>query len=156
MGFGIHSQTLYTEKVGLFVDLNFFFPQKMTLKVSQGASSYSDVLTREDFDSLWGMSFLAGPSFAVSRGEGHIFTISPGIHYNLVSMKGDGGVSAVYMFGTGVNFQNNMKINERVYVDIGLELTYDFICKVITSGDTNSDVSHDFTCVPKIGLGFFL
>ena len=29
VGFGIHSQTLYTEKVGLFVDLNFFFPSSL-------------------------------------------------------------------------------------------------------------------------------
>ena len=58
IGLGIHALSLYTDQIGLHVNLDLVFPQTMNMKVSYGGITQSYSVSRSDYDSLWGMAAL--------------------------------------------------------------------------------------------------
>ena len=64
VGFGIHALTMYTDKIGLYVNMDLLFPQTMDLKMTYGGNTQSYSVSRSDYDSLWGMAALIAPAIS--------------------------------------------------------------------------------------------
>ena len=58
IGFGIHTLSLYRNRIGLYVNLDLAFPQTMNMKVTYGGITQSYSVSKSDYDSLWGMAAL--------------------------------------------------------------------------------------------------
>ena len=74
MGFGFSFAQYFGEKWGLDVGFDVFFPQKLTLTTTEGTVSVG----RDVYDSLWGIMFDLGPTFAVIRNDKMLFALNPG------------------------------------------------------------------------------
>ena len=51
-GFGIYALSLYTDRIGLYVNLDLVFPQTINMKVTYGGITQSYSVSRSDYDSL--------------------------------------------------------------------------------------------------------
>lgn len=151
--FGIHALSLYTERIGLYVNMDLVFPQKIKSKISYGGVSYTYDLSRSDYDSLWGMSALVAPAICITQSETMLFTVSPGLHYTM--LLADAATSSVsYLLGIGVNVQDSIFFSSNGYLSIGADIAYDFVGSSITNGESKSGNTHDFIITPRIGVGF--
>ena len=127
IGIGIHALSLYTDQIGLHVNLDLVFPQTMNMKVSYGGITQSYSVSRSDFDSLWGIAALfADATYAM----------------------------ASYVFGIGANVQDSIFFSSNGYFTVGADIAYDFLGFTIANGESKSEGTHDFIFNPKIGVGF--
>ena len=127
IGFGIHALSLYTDRIGLYVNLDLAFPQTMNMKVTYRGITQSYSVSRSDFDSLWGMAALfADAAYA----------------------------TAWYVFGIGANVQNSIFFSSNGYFIVGSDIAYDFLGFTIANGELKSGGTHNFIFNPKIGVGF--
>lgn len=58
VGFGIHALSLYTDRIGLYVNLDLAFPQTMNMKVTYGGVTQYYSVSRSDYDLLWKIAAL--------------------------------------------------------------------------------------------------
>lgn len=153
IGFGIHALSLYTDRIGLYVNLDLVFPQSINLKAKYNGNTYTYNLSRSDYDSLWGMAALFGPAICITQTDKMLFTVSPGIHYTMIFA--DAATSAVsYFFGIGANIQDSIFFSSNGYFTVGVDIAYDFLGFTIANGESKSGGTHDFIVNPKIGIGF--
>lgn len=153
IGFGIHALSLYTDKIGLYVNLDLVFPQTMNMKVTYGGISQSYSVSNSDYDSLWGMAALLGPAICITQTDKMLFTISPGIHYTMLFADA-AYATTTYVFGIGANIQYSIFFSTNGYFTIGADIAYDFLGVTIANGESKSGGTHDFILNPKIGVGF--
>ena len=153
IGFGIHALSLYTYRLGLYANLDLFFPQKMRTDLSYGGSSYSYEVSRSDYNSLWGMTLLLGPGICITNSDSMLFTISPGLHYMMLVANSSSSSSVSYLFGIGANIQDSIFFAENGYLTIGADIAYDFLGFSLVNGHSNSNNGRDFIINPKIGVG---
>lgn len=153
IGFGIHALSLYTDRIGLYVNLDLVFPQTMNMKVTYGGVTQSYSVSRSDYDSLWVMAALFAPAISIIHTDKMLFTVSPGIHYTM--MFADAAyATASYVFGIGANIQDSIFFSSNGYFTIGADIAYDFLGFTIANGESKSGGTHDFIFNPKIGVGF--
>lgn len=154
MGFGFSFAQYFGEKWGLDVGFDVFFPQKLTLTTTEGTVSVG----RDVYDSLWGIMFDLGPTFAVIRNDKMLFALNPGFHYMMLASFTSYMNSVGYMFGVGLSTEFDFKFTDLVYLRTGVDLAYDFynysVVSVPGKTGTNSGFTSDFSIVPKIGIGF--
>ena len=84
VGFGLHALSLYTNRIGLYVNLDLAFPRTMNMKVTYDGITQSYSVSRSDFDSLWRMAALFVPAISIIHTDKMLFTVSPGIHYTMM------------------------------------------------------------------------
>lgn len=154
IAFGIQALSLYTERLGLYVNLDLVLPQNISIKIGSGKLGYTIDMDRSDYDSLWGMSALLGPAICITQSDKMLFTVSPGIHYSLLSAEVEGNSSVVYLFGLGANIQDSIFFSDSGYFSFGADIAYDFYGVNISGGESKSETSHDFTFTPRVGIGF--
>ena len=153
IGFGMNALTLYSEKYGMFASVDLFFPQVVKLKLSYNGQTEAGVLDRSNYYSFWGMDAMFCFAMKVFQNETNLFTISPGIHYEMISAEALDS-SLAYTFGLGLNIQDYISINENVFFMLGANIAYDFIGFGIYNADVYSIKSNQFIFSPKIGIGF--
>ncbi|MCR5081414.1 MAG: hypothetical protein K6B17_08725 [Treponema sp.] len=151
---GIDALTLYTDKIGLYANFEIVFPQKLSTELSYGGSTVSYDLSRDDYDSLWGLTALFGPAFCISKSDTGIVTISPGLHYILVFAETPLSSVSSYLLGIGVNLQKSFFFGDNGYISIGADLAYDFLGTTTTDGQSSSGTTRDLIFVPRVGIGF--
>lgn len=147
IGLGIDGLTLFSDKVGLYVNLDFFLPLRISITQRYQDKIASAVVTPRNFESLLGISYLCGPSFVVSRSEKMLFTISPGLHSTILYFKSSSDASFLVQYGLGVNFQDQMFFSSKGFFLFGADVVYDFY--IMGSGRTNY-----WAIKPSLGLGF--
>lgn len=153
IGFGLHAMSIYTERIGLYVDLDLVFPQTVSISGAIGGRKITVETSRSDYNSLWGMSTIMAPAIVIKQNEKMLFTISPGIHYFM--LFADANTTAVsYLLGLGVNIQNSFFFGKNGYFTLGGDISYDFIGFAMSNGTTESGNTHDFLIKPQIGIGF--
>ena len=155
IGLGLNGLTLYSEKYGMFASLDLFFPQAVKIKLSYNGQTESGVIDRSNYYSFWGLESLFGFAIKILQNETNLFTISPGIHYEMISAEAQDS-SLVYTFGLGLNIQDYITINEKVFLMFGANIVYDFIRFGFYNADVYSIKSNQFIFSPKIGIGFEL
>ncbi len=153
IGFGLHALTLYTENVGVYVNLDLVFPQTIDIRID-----YSDVertysLNRSDYDSLWGLALLIGPAFSLYKSDKALFTIAPGIYYSMLYAQAN-TAAVSYIFGLGMNIQDSLFFGTSGYITFGADLAFDFLGITLIDGESNSGSTSDFIFNPKVGIGF--
>lgn len=149
IGFGLDALTLLSDKVGIYMNIDFFLPQRISIIQRYQGQTASAVVTRSDYNSIWGIYALMGPSFAVYRSERMLFTISPGIHYSVISANGSSS-SVTHMFGLGANFQDRIFFGSNGFFMFGADVVHDFYGRMTfeQSGRINY-----WTIRPNIGIG---
>lgn len=153
IAFGIHALSLYTERIGLYVNMDIIFPQKINSKITYWGVSYTFDLSRSDYDSLWGMSALFAPAICITQSESMLFTVSPGLHYTM--LFADAATTSVsYLLGVGVNVQDSIFFSSNGYFSVGADIAYDFVGSSIVNGESKSGNTNDFIFTPRIGVGF--
>jgi hypothetical protein len=155
VGFGMNALTLYSEKYGMFASLDLFFPQRIKLKLSYNGQTEAGVLDRSNYYSFWGMDAMFCFAMKVFQNETNLFTISPGIHYEMISAEAQDS-SLAYTFGLGLNIQDYISLNEKVFLMFGANIAYDFIGFGFYNADVYSITSNVFIFSPKIGIEFKL
>ena len=153
IGFGMNALTLYSEKYGMFASVDLFFPQVVKLKLSYNGLTEAGVIDRSNYYSFWGMDAMFCFAMKVFQNETNLFTISPGIHYEMISAEALDS-SLAYTFGLGLNIQDCISINENVFFMLGANIVYDFIGFGFYNADVYSIKSNQFIFSPKIGIGF--
>lgn len=154
-GLGLNGLTLYSEKFGVYSYLDVVFPQKIKLKLSYAGQTEYGVVDRSSYYSFWGIDSLLGFAIKVFQNEMNLFTISPGIHYEMLSAEAQDSV-LTYIFGLGLNIQDYISLNEKVFLMLGANILYDFVGFGLYNGESNSVDSNTFCVSPKIGIGFKL
>ncbi len=159
IGAGFHALTLYTETAGLYINADFFLPEAIEESISIGKSSrrssstYSSSTTyRSENDSIWGISVLAGPGFALSRTLSSMITISPGIYINMLFTDYNFSYSS-YSFGIGANLQYCFALGSVAYFYAGSDFAYTFYRVINDNGKTSTSNTSMFVLTPKLGLG---
>ncbi len=150
IGFGLDAVTLISEKAGVYVNLDFFLPQRISITQRYQEQTASAVFTRNNYNSIWGVSALMGPAFVVSRSEKMMFTISPGIHYSITYVDGS-SISVTHMFGIGSNLQGNIFFSSSGFFMFGADVVYDFYGRI---NSAESGRMSYWTLKPNIGIGF--
>lgn len=153
IAFGIHTLSLYTDRIGLYGNMELIFPQKIQSTISYNGSTVTYNLSRSAYQSLWGLSSLLAPCFCISHTDKMLVTISPGIHYTMLVAKAYTS-SVTYLIGIGANIQDSIFFSTNGYFMIGADLAYDFLGATIMNGDTKSGTTSDFIINPRIGIGF--
>jgi hypothetical protein len=64
--------------------------------------------------------------------------------------------SLAYTFGLGLNIQDYISLNEKVFLMFGANIAYDFIGFGFYNADVYSITSNVFIFSPKIGIEFKL
>lgn len=148
---------MYSNVVGMYVNMDCFFPQKLSLTQTYRGYSRSIELSKSDYKSLWGISALWAPALKLVWKEKSLFTVSPGIHYQMLFAEAE-YTSTTYLFGIGVNLQNSIFFSSNGYFNFGFDFAYDFLGKTVSSNpyvDTSSSGSgYDITFTPRLGIGF--
>lgn len=152
-GLGLNGLTLYSEKFGVYSYLDVVFPQKIKLKLSYAGQTEYGVVDRSSYYSFWGIDALLGFAIKVFQNEMNLFTISPGIHYEMLSAEAQDSV-LTYIFGLGLNIQDYITMNEKLFFMLGANIAYDFIGFGFYNADVYSIKSNQFIFSPKIGIGF--
>lgn len=154
-GLGFNGLSLYSEKLGVYSYLDVVFPQKIKLKLSYAGQTEYGVVDRSSYYSFWGIDALFAFAIKVFQNERNLFSVSPGIHYEMLSAETIDSV-LTYIFGIGLNIQDYITMNEKVFLMLGANIAYDFIGFGFYNGDFNSVESNIFFVSPKIGIGFKL
>lgn len=152
VGFGLNAYTLYSEKVGIFATLDCFFPQAMKYKLSAGGEYVSFEVDKNEF-SVFGMSLLVGPAFAICKTEKILFTISPGIHYMYEDFTFEASRARCQysFFGIGADINCNFVLGKKFLINVGLNAIYDFFGYAKNVSDLDSVQS--FMISPRVGFG---
>lgn len=149
----------------IYGDIDVFFP----LRLSTEMHGIRDTVGRSDYDTLFGISFLAGISLAPVRNDKLLLSVSPGFHYTY--MKAENGVAgggsleaSAHALGLGANVEFGYKITDLIFIRAAVAVAYDFIEFNTTTLHTPGDysVSEDsgmlslsmLTLKPQIGVGF--
>ena len=154
-GLGLNGLTLYSEKFGVYSYLDVVFPQKIKLKLSYAGQTEYGVVDRSSYYSFWGIDSLLGFAIKVFQNEMNLFTISPGIHYEMLSAEAQDSV-LTYIFGLGLNIQDYISLNEKVFLMLGANILYDFVGFGLYNGESNSVDSNTFFVSPNVGMIFRL
>ena len=154
-GLGINGLTLYSEKFGVYSYLDVVFPQKIKLKLSYAGQTEYGVVDRSSYYSFWGIDALLGFAIKVFQNEMNLFTISPGIHYEMLSAEAQDSV-LTYIFGLGLNIQDYISLNEKIFLMLGANILYDFVGFGLYNGESNSVDSNTFFVSPNVGMIFRL
>lgn len=154
VGVSLDALALVTPLLGLYTSLDIFFPQEMTVSVG----GFSATATSDDYDSLWGLDMLLGLGIAPLRTDRFVFSVSPGIHYTMLSADAGSAATVVYMFGVGAAVDARINLTDVFYLRAGLDLAYDCIgFRLVATGygsAADSAAVSDFSLVPKVGIGF--
>ncbi len=156
IAFGLDAMTLFSEKIGIFANLDISFPQKIHTERTRRGKTETYTFDRSDYDSLWGISLMAGPAFAIIRTDRTLFTVSPGLHYKMLSAKVASYSNSSYAFGIGANIQDSISIGDKGCFLFGCDLIYDFYGTPVIDGNSDSDRISDFTFKPFVGFGIRL
>ena len=154
-GLGLNGLTLYSEKYGMFASVDLFFPQVVKLKLSYAGQTEYGVVDRSSYYSFWGMDAMFCFAIKVFQNEMNLFTISPGIHYEMLSAEAQDSV-LTYIFGLGLNIQDYISLNEKVFLMLGANILYDFVGFGLYNGESNSVDSNTFFVSPNVGMIFRL
>ena len=154
-GLGLNGLTLYSEKYGMFASVDLFFPQVVKLKLSYAGQTEYGVVDRSSYYSFWGMDAMFCFAMKVFQNEMNLFTISPGIHYEMLSAEAQDSV-LTYIFGLGLNIQDYISLNEKVFLMLGANILYDFVGFGLYNGESNSVDSNTFFVSPNVGMIFRL
>ena len=152
---GLNGLTLYSEKFGVYSYFDVVFPQKIKLKLSYAGQTEYGVVDRSSYYSFWGIDALLGFAIKVFQNEMNLFTISPGIHYEMLSAEAQDSV-LTYIFGLGLNIQDYISLNEKVFLMLGANILYDFVGFGLYNGESNSVDSNTFCVSPNVGMIFRL
>ena len=152
-GLGLNGLTLYSEKFGVYSYLDVVFPQKIKLKLSYAGQTEYGVVDRSNYYSFWWIDAMFCFAIKVFQNEMNLFTISPGIHYEMLSAEAQDSV-LTYIFGLGLNIQDYISLNEKVFLMLGANILYDFVGFGFYNADVYSIKSNQFIFSPKIGIGF--
>ena len=153
IGIGIHALSLYTDQIGLHVNLDLVFPQTMNMKVSYGGITQSYSVSRSDYDSLWGIAALFAPAISIIHTDKMLFTVSPEIHYTMMFVDA-GYATESYVFGIEANVQDSIFFSSNGYFTVGADIAYDFLGFTIANGELKSGGTHNFIFNPIIDVGF--
>lgn len=153
IGFGIHALSLYSDRVGMYANLDLVFPQIMNAKITQGGATQSYTLTKSDYSSIWGLAALFAPAISIVHTNKMLFTISPGIHYTMLYANAN-YATVTYIFGIGVNIQDNVSFSSHGYFTFGADIAYDFLGFTIANGKSKSGGTQDFIINPRVGIGY--
>ena len=154
-GLGLNGLTLYSEKYGMFASVDLFFPQVVKLKLSYNGLTEAGVIDRSKYYSFWGMDAMFCFAMKVFQNEMNLFTISPGIHYEMLSAEAQDSV-LTYIFGLGLNIQDYISLNEKIFLMLGANILYDFVGFGLYNGESNSVDSNTFFVSPNVGMIFRL
>ena len=134
----------------------FFYIQPIQnfLCATAGQTEYG-VVDRSSYYSFWGIDSLLGFAIKVFQNEMNLFTISPGIHYEMLSAEAQDSVFT-YIFGLGLNIQDYISLNEKVFLMLGANILYDFVGFGLYNGESNSVDSNTFFVSPNVGMIFRL
>ena len=121
IGIGIHALSLYTDQIGLHVNLDLVFPQTMNMKVSYGGITQSYSVSRSDYDSLWGIAALFAPAISIIHTDKMLFTVSPEIHYTMMFVDA-GYATESYVFGIEANVQDSIFFSSNGYFTVGADM----------------------------------
>lgn len=155
LGIGIDALTLFSERVGIFVDMDFVIPLRIKNKVSVTADGVelSETYTqkRSDYTTLSGFQFLIGPVFAILHSEKNLLTVGPGIHMRTLKSKPKGSRDDSSMMGLGLGaaIHDTFSLGQHGYIKAGCDFDFDFF--ELRDGDSGG---FDFTLSPYIGGGF--
>lgn len=152
IGFGIHSLSMYSDKIGLYVNGDLVLPQTIEIKASYGGRSETISINKDDYKSIYGVAAFFGPAFKLSESKSSLVTLAPGLHYNMINAEGSSTVKT-YLVGIGANIQDSLFFSNRGYFTFGIDLVYDFYGKVISNGSSQEIESTDFYITPRIGAG---
>ena len=125
IGFGIHTLSLYRNRIGLYVKLGLTFPQTMNMKVTYGGITQSYSISRSDYDSLWGMAALFAPAISIIHTDKMLFTVSPEIHYTMMFVDA-GYATESYLFGIEANVQDSIFFSSNGYFTVGADMRMTF------------------------------
>lgn len=155
IGFGFHGLTLYTEKLGIYTNLDIVFPQTLNTTITYGSQTASYSVNRSDYDSIWGMSALLAPAICVASGDKGLLAISPGIHYAMLFASTNTVTTVSYLFGLGAAVQGNIFLSSNAYISLGADLAYDFLGFTLANGSSKSGETHECMFTPRVGLGLW-
>ena len=160
LGLGLDLTTFLTRRVGFHVSADFYFPQKMSGTQSiAGVSSAMDYNLQEEWDSDWGLSIFAGPSFALIRGPRVVFALAPGLHYYVFFAEQGRNSVFQYAFGIGANAELMLNVTRTVFLRAAVDATWDFWgSEEYHTGfwTEYSNVDRAINITPQVGIGFKL
>lgn len=148
--FGIDGLEFFSDRIGMYSEIDIFFPQIISLKLSSDTETASYIFTSKDYNLIAGFSAMFGPAFVVYKNEKFLFTVSPGIHGGFLFSDGN-SLSLTYMFGLGGNFRAQISFSDSGYFNFGTTVIYDLYGMNI---DGNSGKMNTWTVSPKLGVGF--
>jgi hypothetical protein len=159
---GLSGIAQITETIGIAVYDNFVFPQK--LKTTTGGVVVA--VKGSDYDFIFGVDILLGPSFMLYQSNKLRFPLAVGVHGLMLTATNPGISILGLSFGMGVNITAEYRITPKVYLFGRIQGTYDFYANTTTTtsiqygGYTyektsrDSGVTSNFTIMPAIGIGF--
>lgn len=154
IAFGIDMLKMYSEKIGLYANFAVVFPQNIRYEVPGEEESVG--LLREEYDSLWGLTSFIGPAICLRKTDSEFVTVSPGFHYVMISSD-NGASSKLRLYsGIGLNMQSVYFIGSKGYLSIGFDVAYDFFGLKITDRKSSFSFRHEFSFIPRFGVGFRL
>ena len=157
LGVGIDMTSFFTRHLGLHVSADLFFPQ--TMKATYGGGYTESYKLQDVWDSDWGLSIFAGPSFALIRGSRVVFALAPGLHYYMLFAE-QGPVSDFqWAFGIGANAELMFNVTHAIFLRAAVDLTWDFWgSEMYTYGfwDEYYDIERAINVTPQVGIGIRL
>ena len=160
LGLGIDLTTFLTRRAGLHLSADLYFPQKMDgWQSTRGASYPIDSRLQEDWDSDWGLSVFAGPSFALIRGAHVVLAFAPGLHYYMLfAEKGQSSVFQ-YAIGVGANAELMFNVGRAIFLRAAVDATWDFWgSEEYFDGwwTEYSKIDRAISITPQVGIGIRL
>ena len=133
-------------KVGFGILLNWYFPLNLNINLSDGRNAS---LSSSDFNKIYGLSFLFGPSINPINKEKFSLLITPGICINSLFMDAQKINSFTLLFGLGAEVSTNFHLSNGFFLKLGLDYRYYFF----HFGSESSGSELAYTLQPKIGFG---
>lgn len=150
--------TFLTENVGIGAYVNFLFPQEFRT-TAMGLTVTAD---RSDFDFIFGMGFLAGPTFMLFRSGPFSIPLAVGFHCHMLWANTTFLDTRLITIGLGSNITGEFHFNERIYAFARFQASVDLYSWATSQintifGSMRSSISGGiFTWAvnPSIGIGF--
>ena len=127
VGAGLDLTSFITRRIGYHVSIDLYFPQSMEGTGSEKGVSYdisSDL--QDEWDSDWGISIFAGPSFALLKTERVLFALAPGFHWYMLFAEKGSVSSFQHALGVGANAELMFNLTRAVFLRAAVDLTWDF------------------------------
>jgi len=159
LGPGIEGQWLSENgKIGVFSTVDFYFPMAGSHSTTNlsNFSSVKDTSSRSSYKDAFGISVFVGPSIRLGSSTKGLFTINPGVHYNMLLWKNSVDEKD-YLIGLGLNLQYKFFLTDHLFLSLGGDLTWDFLQIQNTNESSSSSVNFSTLSFnnPKIGFGFY-